>query len=150
VAFPGFALQDNAAWAFFSELWESRPTYDELSPADDFYAYTTYDLMITTALAIEQARSVASSAWAPAMFEVTAARGTQCFDYAGCLALIRAGDDVDYEGVTGPATFGEGGVNAVAPAVRTFGDDGAVVEEVLVDSEVWLATLAEVAKLCEG
>ena len=28
--------------------------------------------------------------------------GEVCYTYAECLALIRAGNDIDYEGVTGP------------------------------------------------
>jgi hypothetical protein len=80
------------------------------------------------------------------MFEVTDAPGTQCFTYAECLELIRAGEDIDYEGVTGPATYAEGGVNAVTPVVRVYGADGTVTEVVEVDAEQWLELLNQVAQ----
>jgi len=146
VAFPGFGRQENAAWEFFEPRWNGDPTYTEFNAADDFYAYTTYDLLVATALAIEHADGVEASAWAPAMFEVTDAPGTQCFTYAECLELIRAGEDIDYEGVTGPATYAEGGVNAVTPVVRVYGADGTVTEVVEVDAEQWLELLNQVAQ----
>ena len=146
VAFPGFGKQENAAWEFFQPAWDDNPEYSQYNAADDFYAYTTYDLLTITALAVEHGGGVEASLWAPAMFEVTDAPGTQCFTYAECVALIRAGDDIDYEGITGPGTFTDGGVNAVTPVVRVYGDDGTVVEEVEIDSEQWLELLDQVAQ----
>ncbi|MDE0669993.1 MAG: hypothetical protein OXI48_13345, partial [bacterium] len=69
---------------------------------------------------------------------------------SNCLALIRAGTDVDYEGVTGPATFSPGGINAVIPVVRIFGPDGEIADQVAVDSERHLEILNEVAFQFEG
>lgn len=146
VGFPGFGLADNAAWEFFQPAWDDNPDYAQYNAADDFYAYTTYDLLTITALAVEHAGGVEASSWAPAMFEVTDAPGTQCYTYAECIALIRAGEDIDYEGVTGPATFTDGGVNAVTPVVRIYAADGTVADEVMIDSDQWLELLDEVAQ----
>ena len=74
--------------------------------------------MVQTALAVEAAGSYKASAWAPAMFEVGDPPGEVCYTYADCLKLIREGKDIDYEGVTGPGPYTDGGVNAVTP--RTF------------------------------
>ncbi len=150
VAFPSFDFQQNAAWDFYQPLWDNDPDYTQHTSADDSYSYTTYDLLIVTALAIEAAGSTNGSDWAPAMFEVTSAPGTQCFTYAECLALIRAGEDIDYEGVTGPATFSPGGINAVIPVLRVFGADGEVAETIRVDSERHLEILDQVAHQFEG
>lgn len=145
VAFPGFGRQDNAAWEFFQSAWDDNPDYAQYNAADDFYAYTTYDLLTITALAVEQGGGIEASRWAPAVFEVTDG-GTECSTYAECVALIRDGEDVDYEGVTGPATFSDGGVNAVTPVVRVYGADGTVAEEIEIDSERWLEVLDQVAQ----
>ena len=150
VAYPSFDLQQNPAWAFYQPLWDNDPTYTQHTSADDPYSFTTYDLLIVTALAIEAAGSVNGSDWAPAMFEVSAAPGTKCYTYSNCLALIRVGTDVDYEGVTGPATFSSGGINAVIPVVRIFGPDGEIADQVAVDSERHLEILDQVAFQFEG
>ena len=150
VAYPSFDLQQNPAWDFYQPLWDNDETYTQHTSADDPYSFTTYDLLIVTALAIEAGGSVNGSDWAPAMFEVSAAPGTKCYTYSNCLALIRAGTDVDYEGVTGPATFSPGGINAVIPVVRIFGPDGEIADQVAVDSERHLEILDQVAFQFEG
>ena len=145
VLFPGFAHQDNAAWAFFQPLWDNNPHYADLNPAADFFSYTTYDLLIVTALAIEQAGSTKASAWAPAMYEVTDG-GTVCYTYAECISKIRAGEDIDYDGVTGPASFSPSGVNAVTNAMFQWdADTGTHKQVAVVDSERHLSILNQVA-----
>ena len=66
--------------------------------------FSTYDLIVQTALAVEAGGSYKASDWAPAMYEVGEAPGEVCYTYADCLALIREGKDIDYEGITGPGT----------------------------------------------
>ena len=150
VAYPSFHRQENPAWDFYQPLWDGNPDYTQHTNADDPYSFTTYDLLIVTALAIEAAGSVNGSDWAPAMFEVSSGPGTKCYTYSNCLALIRAGTDVDYEGVTGPATFSSGGINAVIPVVQIFGADGEIADQVAVDSERHLEILDQVAFKFEG
>jgi ABC-type branched-subunit amino acid transport system substrate-binding protein len=145
VVFPGFGFQDNEAWAFYQPLWDNNPDYNQFTAADDFYSYTTYDLMTVTALAIEAAGSATASDWAPAVFQVTEPPGTACYSYPECLVLIRAGEEIDYDGVTGPATYSGSGVNAVIPAIFAYGEDGAFTEEVRVDPARHLEILDQVA-----
>jgi hypothetical protein len=59
--------------------------------------------------------------------------------------MIRAGEDVDYDGITGPGTFTSGGVNAVTPTVTLFNEDGSVGEEVLVDANRALEIIDAIA-----
>ncbi len=66
------------------------------------------------------------------MFEVGDG-GEVCYTYADCLALIREGKDIDYEGITGPGTYTDGGVNAVNSSYTPFNEDGTVGEAVLLD-----------------
>ncbi|HSV92107.1 MAG TPA: ABC transporter substrate-binding protein [Desulfobacterales bacterium] len=133
---------DTPAWEFFQPLWDNAPGFgDTFGPASDIYNYTGYDLMVHTALAIEAAGSLKASAWAPAMHEVGEAPGTVCHTYAECLALIRAGEDIDYEGVTGPAEYTEGGANAVTAAYKPFNLDGTSGVPILLDAHRGLEIL---------
>ena len=68
------------------------------------------------------------------MFKVGDPPGEVCYTYADCLKLIREGKDIDYEGVTGPGTYTDGGVNAVTPAYIPFTADGKTGEPVLLDA----------------
>ena len=128
IGYAAFAYNDDTpAWEFYQPLWDDTPGYgDTHGPATDQYHFSTYDLLTQTALAVEYAGSYAASAWAPAMFAVGDPPGTVCYTYPECLALIRAGEDIDYEGVTGPGTYSLGGVNAVVQSYTPFNADGTV------------------------
>lgn len=74
-----------------------------------------------------------------------------CYTYAECLALLRAGEEIDYEGVTGSAIYTEGGVNDVKPSYTPFNDDGTVGDFVLIDADPEYLTelVPEVTSLAE-
>ncbi|MEE8332000.1 MAG: ABC transporter substrate-binding protein, partial [Acidimicrobiia bacterium] len=97
IGFAAFDYNDSTpAWEFYSPLWEDTPGFgDTHGAASDQYHFSAYDLMVHTALAVAKAGSYNASDWAPAMFEVGDPPGEVCYTYAGCLALIRAGEDVD-------------------------------------------------------
>jgi branched-chain amino acid transport system substrate-binding protein len=142
IGFPSFAPNKaTPAWDFFQPLWDAQT--DKAYDATGQYAFSTYDLMIQTALAVEAGGSYKASAWAPAMVEVGDG-GEVCYTYADCLKLIREGKDIDYEGVTGPGLYSDGGVNAVTPAFIPFMADGTTGEPVLLDAEKGLEILEQV------
>ncbi|GIT46867.1 MAG: hypothetical protein Ct9H300mP12_14520 [Acidimicrobiales bacterium] len=68
-----------------------------------------------------------------------------CYTYADCLALIRAGEDIDYEGVTGPGSYSSGGVNVVIQSYTPYNDDGSLGEAVLLDSDRALEIIGKIA-----
>lgn len=143
IGFPSFAPNKSTpAWAFFQPLWDAQT--DKAYDATGQYAFSTYDLMVQTALAVEAAGSYKASAWAPAMFKVGEAPGEVCYTYADCLKLIREGKDIDYEGVTGPGLYTDGGVNAVTPAYIPFTTDGKPGEPVLLDAQKGLELLEQI------
>jgi branched-chain amino acid transport system substrate-binding protein len=142
IGFPSFAPnKTTAAWKFFQPLWDAQT--DKAYDATGQYAFSTYDLMVQTALAVEAAGSYKASKWAPAMFEVGSG-GEVCYTYADCLKLIREGKDVDYEGVTGPGLYTDGGVNAVTPAYIPFTPDGKTGEPVLLDAAKGLELIDQI------
>jgi ABC-type branched-subunit amino acid transport system substrate-binding protein len=146
VVFPGFAAQTNTpAWAFFQPLWDGMTDYSQYTAATDSFAFTTYDLSVITALAIEMGGSTKASDWAPAMFKVVDPPGTVCYTYSECLGLLRSGSDIDYEGVTGPGTFSEHGVNAISPSVIPFNADGTQAAGIPLDAAKWIDILNKVA-----
>lgn len=147
IGFAAFSYNDTtAAWKFFQPLWEGTAGYGDLyGPATDLYHFSTYDVMIQTALAVEYGGSYKASDWAPAMFAVGDAPGEVCYTYADCLALIRAGSDIDYEGITGPGSYTDGGVNAVVQAYTPFNADGKAGTPVILDAQRALEIIKDIA-----
>ena len=68
------------------------------------YSGESYDAAVLSALAAEAAKSDAGTAIAGKLVEVSRG-GTKCTTYAACLALVKAGTDIDYDGISGPVEF---------------------------------------------
>ena len=64
-----------------------------------------YDAVISQALAVDKANSISGTDINGAMLSVTTPPGTQCFTYAACLALIKAGTKINYDGASGPLDY---------------------------------------------
>ena len=95
---------------FIARLCEVDPTLDDLN-----YATETYDAVMITALAVEVAGDD-GIAHASEINGVTR-DGEKCTTFADCKALIEAGTDIDYDGVSGPLTFAGNG----EPIVASYG-----------------------------
>ncbi|MGB0099570.1 MAG: ABC transporter substrate-binding protein [Nocardioides sp.] len=151
IGFAAFSYnEDSPAWEFFSELWKSTPGYaDEFGPPTDAYHYSTYDLMVQTALAVEAAGSYKASDWAPAMHEVGEAPGETCYTYSECLELIRDGEDIDYDGITGSGEYTDGGVNQIVQSYTPFTEDGTPGDPVELDSDRALEVVEAIATEAE-
>jgi hypothetical protein len=143
IGFAGIGYRDdNPAWDFYEATYLASdiPPEGQEDPAGAYH-YTTYDLMIVSALAVEYGGSYKASDWAPAMFAVTSPPGTVCYTYAECLALIRAGEDIDYEGVTGSGEFTEGGVNEQFQSYTGYNEDGSMMAQERLAPERVLALI---------
>jgi hypothetical protein len=152
IGFAAFSYNDDTpAWDFFSEAWQSWPNHSAEADEDPtgLYHFSTYDLLIQTALAVEYGGSYLASDWAPAMHEVGEAPGEVCYTYAECLELIRAGEDIDYEGITGNGTYTDGGVNHVVQAYTPFMEDGSAGEPVVLDPDRALEIIEQIAVQAE-
>jgi branched-chain amino acid transport system substrate-binding protein len=142
IGFAAFTYDDTSpAWEFYQPLWDNTEpygigaSYADPDSATGSYHYSTYDLLVQTALAVEYAGSYKASEFAPAMFEVGDPPGTVCYTYQDCVDLIRAGEDIDYEGITGPGTYSAGGVNAITQAYTPFEADGSVGAVIIIDPD---------------
>ncbi|KQO01801.1 MULTISPECIES: ABC transporter substrate-binding protein [unclassified Arthrobacter] len=68
------------------------------------YAGESYDAVNLISLAAEAAGSVEGAEIAKQL-ESVSKDGTKCFDFAGCVTLLRGGEDIDYDGISGPVSF---------------------------------------------
>ncbi len=151
IGFAAFSYNDTTpAWEFFSKAWAAAPhSAPEDADPTGLYHFSTYDLLIQTALAVEYGGSYKASDWAPAMHAVGEAPGEVCYTYADCLALIRAGKDIDYEGITGNGTYSDGGVNHVVQAYTPFNTDGTTGSPVVLDADRALQIIELIATKAE-
>jgi branched-chain amino acid transport system substrate-binding protein len=104
---PGAAAPD----AFQAKLKAINPQLTDFS-----YSAESYDATNLIALAAEAAKSDAGVDIAAKLTEVSKG-GTKCSDFKSCLDLLKAGTDIDYDGVSGPVEFNDAG----DPAVATIG-----------------------------
>jgi ABC-type branched-subunit amino acid transport system substrate-binding protein len=113
---PLVALSDE----FKGRLLEIDPALKDYS-----YAAETYDTVVIIALAVEIAKTDGIG-FASEINGVTRG-GEKCTDYAGCLELVKAGTDIDYDGVSGPLEFsGNGEPTQASYGVQVFGDDNRI------------------------
>lgn len=94
------------------------------SKLKDFnYGPESYDAAVLTALAAEAAKSDAGTAIAAQLVAVSKG-GTKCTAYKECLDLVKAGTDVDYDGISGPVEFSDSGDPTEATiGIYQYGED---------------------------
>jgi ABC-type branched-subunit amino acid transport system substrate-binding protein len=92
---------------FIERLCEVDPALEDLN-----YATETYDAVMVSALAVLVAGDD-GIAYASEINGVTR-DGEKCTTFADCAALIEAGTDIDYDGVSGPLEFAGNGEPLVA------------------------------------
>jgi len=106
---------------FRSRLLEVDPELQDFS-----YAPETYDAVTITALAALVAGSDDAVAIAQEINGVTR-DGEKCTTFAECKELIDAGTDIDYDGPSGPQTFGEAGEPSEASfAILSYGEGNTI------------------------
>lgn len=96
---PGNPADDT----FRERLLEVDPELEDYS-----YAPESYDAVVVAALAAAQGGSPDSDTIRDNLQSVSR-DGTKCTAIADCLELIAAGEDIDYDGVSGPITFSDQG-----------------------------------------
>jgi neutral amino acid transport system substrate-binding protein len=88
---------------FKKELLAVNPKLTEFS-----YSPESYDAVILIALAAEEAKSDAGTDIAAKLVDVSKT-GTKCTTFEECDKLVKAGTDIDYDGVSGPVEFSDKG-----------------------------------------
>lgn len=89
---------------------------------EDFtYGPQSYDAMIMIALAAEAAGDDSGESIASKLIEISS-EGTKCSDYKSCLELIKGGEDIDYEGQSGPCDLNSvGSVMKATIGIQQYG-----------------------------
>lgn len=105
--YPGAELTDD----FKKRMLEADPKLTEFT-----YGPESYDATILAALAAEAAGTDDAVSFAPEIIKVSA-EGTECTSFQECVDLIKDGEDIDYQGVSGPVDLGETG----SPTKATIG-----------------------------
>jgi ABC-type branched-subunit amino acid transport system substrate-binding protein len=106
---------------FRARLLEVDPNLEDFS-----YAPETYDAIVITALAALIAESDDAVAIAQEIVGVTR-DGTKCTTFVECRDLIEQGEDIDYDGPSGPQTFSEAGEPTEASfAILQYGEDNRI------------------------
>jgi ABC-type branched-subunit amino acid transport system substrate-binding protein len=83
---------------------------------DFTYGPESYDATMLTVLAAMEAKSDDPTTFAPHIVTVSK-DGTQCSSFKDCAALLKKGEDIDYQGVSGPCDMGPTG----SPTKATIG-----------------------------
>ena len=96
---PGVVADDS----FKARLTAMKPDLTEFA-----YSTESYDPPILVALAAQAAGDDSGEAIASKMQEVSEG-GTVCESFKDCLALLKDGKDIDYDGVSGPVEINEKG-----------------------------------------
>lgn len=65
----------------------------------------SYDGVVALALAMDATKSTANTDITKGLPQVSNPPGSKCFTYATCLASLKAGQKIDYDGASGPLDF---------------------------------------------
>jgi branched-chain amino acid transport system substrate-binding protein len=107
---------------FQGRLLEVNPDLEDFS-----YAPESYDATILIALAAIQAQSVESRDIADNLVAVSR-DGTKCTTFAECVELLNGGEDIDYDGASGPITFSDAGdVSEATIGIYEYQDDNTYI-----------------------
>jgi len=110
---PGVVADDS----FKSRLLTVDPKLTEFA-----YAPESYDATVLVALSAQAAGDDSGASIASKMQEVSEG-GEKCTSFKDCIALLKAGKDIDYDGVSGPVEFNDKGDPSEATvSIYQFGD----------------------------
>jgi ABC-type branched-subunit amino acid transport system substrate-binding protein len=112
VSIFGTSVTGKGKDAFLKAFGTLNPGQQPLANAN--YAY---DAVISMALAESFAKSTDGAIVSKDMTQVTNPPGTACYTYASCLALLKAGKKINYEGASGSLDYNQ--------YKNTFGSYGA-------------------------
>lgn len=103
----------QASKSFVTRL-QKQTKRDSASPLTVFsYAPESYDALVLIALAALQGKATDGTTIRDNLRSVSLG-GTKCSTFAACAELIKSGENIDYEGLSGPITFDKAGDTAQA------------------------------------
>jgi branched-chain amino acid transport system substrate-binding protein len=110
-----------ASEKFINRLLEVNPKLTDFS-----YAPESYDAAVLAGLAAQAVKDNSGAAIASELIKVSK-DGEQCTTFEACLTLIKAGTDIDYDGVSGPIEFTDkGDVGVGSMGIYRYGADNRI------------------------
>lgn len=132
-----YAPAETPAAEFYETAWADPANADLLEKIDgdiaSTYATAHYDILNVTCLAIQMAGSVDADAWTDAMHQVSNPPGKKVYTYAEGMEALAAGEEIDYDGVTGDFEYSDTGVVSGIFSIVNWTDDGKVEEQAILD-----------------
>jgi branched-chain amino acid transport system substrate-binding protein len=111
-------VSPNVADSFYNKLKKI-----DSSLKDFTYGAQVYDATIMAALAATAANDDSGEAIAAKMTEISR-DGTKCTSYADCVKLLEQGEDIDYDGASGPVDLNSNGSPDKATiGIQLYGND---------------------------
>lgn len=132
----GLKVIGAAGGADFNEQLNEQ--LDENNKGNFIYGGQSYDCVVTMALAAIAADSVTGADFDDEIEGITR-DGTKCESFADCKELLEAGEDIDYDGVSGPLEMQGTDPRFGRYAIAQFQDDGSL--EIVSDQDVNLDEL---------
>jgi ABC-type branched-subunit amino acid transport system substrate-binding protein len=125
--YPGAELGD----AFKERMLGVNPKLKDFT-----YGPESYDATIVAALAAVAAGNDSGKAIAQQMQAVTS-EGEKCTDFAACVKMLDNGDDIDYDGVSGPIEFNStGSPSSATIGIFQYAEDNTYAPEDYVTGEI--------------
>jgi branched-chain amino acid transport system substrate-binding protein len=106
-SYPGAELTGD----FKQRMLKTNPKLKDFT-----YGPESFDATVLSALAAIEAKSDDPTTFAPDIIKVSK-DGTECSTFKDCAALLKKGEDIDYQGVSGPCDLGPTG----SPTKATIG-----------------------------
>jgi len=124
--------EGTASWDRFVELYQTK--FNE-APTPGYYQSNAYDAVILTALAMEAAKSTSGESVDGFLIAVSGPPGTKVTTFADGVAELKKGNEIDYDGASGPVDMDEfGNVSGAAVALMRVDDAGQWVTDKVIDS----------------
>ncbi len=103
---------------------------------DPIFGGQVYDCVVVLALAAEAAGSYDAADFQPELRDITQ-DGTECSSFEECAGLLADGEDIDYQGVSGPIEWNEQyNVTSATYEIFEFDAEGEPVQEDTVEARL--------------
>ena len=139
VTLAAFSNAEGPAWEFYKPQAEGSQYAGAIGDVANSYAIQYYDLLVATALAIEKSGGTDATAWSEAMYDVTGGDGDVVYTYADGIAALRAGNEINYDGVTGSMQYTDTGVVSGIFGIFRWADGETLERVSLIDGDAVLA-----------
>lgn len=117
--------------AFRERVLEVDPDLNDFS-----YAQEAYDAVVVSALAAVAAGDDSGKVLGAEIIDITTG-GEKCTDFTACSKMLEAGDDIDYDGFSGPIEMNEwGSPSAAFMGVYEYGADNNYTPVEFIQGEI--------------